>query len=118
MKPWPEDGSTVSVEELLPPVITAIRALYRLEQVSFEAAYDGYSFDDCSVAAVCLQPDEKLSKENLEASLEHGRDPLQVTVEIAFQLGFIQGRRSLKKEVGVLRELLSLYIDNLPELGL
>lgn len=82
------------METLLSPVKKSLLQLYQLKRTKREGAeYDGYLMH-YSVAATSLPPNENLSKEGLEYSSEQGRDPLDVILGIAFQLGYSNAKVS------------------------
>lgn len=97
MKQWPEKG-VVPFEELVPPLKDVVSQLYGLDVLDDKAEYLGYEFTG-KIAATCLQPDEQLGREGLEQAEEQGREPIDVILGIAVQLGFIQGQRDAERSI-------------------
>ena len=97
LKQWPDDGSTVSFDEIAEPIIDVIKFAYSLERKNKGKSipYDGYDIGK-SIKHVSLSPDESLCADNL--SFEND-SPLKIIIGIAIQLGIEQGKRIATKEI-------------------
>lgn len=93
---WPKSPSECAAfEQLTEPILKALRFAYTLKRKNenVRIPWTGLGIGpDC--AATCLCPEDALSKDSLAWALdEHGRDALEVIVQLAVQLGIEQGRR-------------------------
>lgn len=104
MKTWPEKGN-VRFDELIGPVLDAVKQLYDFRLKADHASYEGYDYTN-DLAHVLPQPDVQLSREGIGHDVERGREPIQTLLQIAFHLGYIQGIRVEKKNSEVYRKLL------------
>ena len=65
-----------------------------------------------SLRATCFEFHEKVSAESLRYDEEEqGRDPLEVIIAIAVQLGIEQGRRVVLQEDGGAKEMTRHYLE-------
>jgi len=96
-KPWPKDNKTVSFDEIVKPLRDAVDQLYVLKRVNkgMDVHWDGLDIGEAE--KVCsFSPDEKLSDAQLTYDdEEQGRDPMEVLLGLAVQLGIEQGRRTV-----------------------
>ena len=94
-KPWPNNGQTVSFQDMVKPIVDAISFAYQLQRQnkSTDIPWSGLDIGN-DLKATCFNPDERLSAEQLNYSNEdQGRTALEEIVGIAVQLGMEQGRR-------------------------
>jgi len=113
MKKWPEKG-VVPFDELVSPLKDVVSQLYGLDVLDDKAEYLGYEFTG-KIAATCLQPDEQLSREGLEYAEEQGREPIDVILGIAVQLGFIQGQRDAERSISNIESFIDTSLENMKE---
>lgn len=100
MKQWPDKNKAANFNELSEPICKAIRFAYQLtrQNEGVSIPWKGLTIGERELAT-CFQPDERLSKEQLEYDDENqGRDALDVLVGLAIQLGIEQGRRMTTRE--------------------
>ena len=114
LKQWPENGDMVDIEELVDPVVKAIRFAYTISRRNKgrDIPYDGLDIGKES-KAVCNGPETKLSNYMLERSMENGRNALTELVHLAVLLGYEQGRRSLIAENTALHLMKDTIIESL-----
>lgn len=101
MRAWPSDGSTVDFGDLVEPLRTALGFCYSLtrKNATEDVPYDGYDIGD-SIKHVCFSADERLTAFQMSYDeTEQGRDAAEVILSLAVQLGYEQGRRSVREEL-------------------
>lgn len=100
MKKWPEDGSTVRLEELVNPVVRAYHDTIKDDIYVYEIGipWGGYSKGEDDLV-VTHDIDWDLSGEGLSYHLDRDRDWIYMLFSTAVSLGIEQGRRVAKKEV-------------------
>ena len=112
-KDWTDDGKPIWFEDLVDPVVEAIRYAYKLERQN-----DGQDipWNGPSAARDELVSDMDhavaLTAKHLEFNLEdQGRDALVTLVSIAVKLGIEQGRRIVKNEFEykLAKQIIKLY---------
>lgn len=100
MKKWPEDNKPAGFDDLVLPVVQTVKAAYWYEKkpLKFGLTYNGLPLTSCEILATSLTISEKLSAENMKYDEEEqGREPLEVLIGIAVQLGIEQGLRISKE---------------------
>jgi hypothetical protein len=113
---WPKNPSQCAdFEQLTEPILKALRFAYQLERKNKNMRIPWTGLDtgpDC--AATCLAPEEALSKDALAWALdEHGREALEVIMQVALQLGIEQGRRLALNKMKERLCLPLVYMDSL-----
>jgi len=98
MKQWPKEiTETAGYEDLIDPVRNAFDQLYtKRRKKAKSATYDGFPTTEAHIVS---QPSVRLSEESLEQEAFQGRDPLDVILNIAFNLGMEQGQRALRNDL-------------------
>jgi hypothetical protein len=95
MKQWPKSDKPASFDDVVGPLVRAVRFAYDLKRKNSDKdiPYTGYDIGrDC--AANCLGATTKLSAKSLRYNDEdQGRDVLETIIELAIQIGIEQGRR-------------------------
>lgn len=88
---WPRDtNKCVNFEQLVDPLIESARHLLKVEWDGKDVPYEGYPLGQ----AGSFDPDERLKAEQIRYDdEEQGRDPLNVMISLAVQVGIEQGRR-------------------------
>jgi hypothetical protein len=82
--------STVSFEDLIGPVKKSLLTLYTLKRTTArDGKYDGYG-NHGTILATSFDPDEQLDPSGLRYDRERGRQPIDVILRVAFQLGYSQ----------------------------
>jgi len=118
MTSWPKDGTEMSFYELTAPVIDALKQVYDFEACrypSVDVHWNGPELPK-SMRATCLLYDERLTAESLRYDEEEqGRDPLEVIIGIAVQLGIEQGRRIHKKDLTLDIKMAKLLVQDLEQ---
>lgn len=112
MTKWPKNGRHMCFVKLTEPVYLAIREAYSLtlQEYGESIKWTGPELPQ-SMGATCLPYDELLTREQLEYDeQDQGRDPLEVIVGIAVQLGMEQGRRLAKEDLKTSLELLDMSV--------
>lgn len=97
--PWPDDGGHLDFEELVRPVVHAIRFAYDLYRRDRRRniPWRGPEIVDIGTLACCPTITERLKARRLACAEEdQGRDTLEEIVAAAIQLGIEQGRRVAK----------------------
>ena len=113
--PWPEDGRTASYSELHGEFRALLGEAFTIEDKPIAGKaipYDGHDVGESELVSN-FHVRDRLTKEYLDDDLEdQGRDRLDVLLNIWFQFGMEQGRRSLKRDgVGSCVEMLQLVTD-------
>lgn len=93
MKDWPEDGSPADFVDLVTPLVEVFEKLYEIgwENTDEDIVYDGYEIDDLHI---CIAAEESFTSENLHwQQSDQGREPIEILLAIAVQLGIKQGRK-------------------------
>ena len=115
MTNWPKNDKHMSFSKLTDPVYRAIRRAYTLTPNDYGESikWTGPELPE-SMRATCFSYAEKLTREQLEYDeQDQGRDPLEVIVGIAVQLGIEQGRRLAKEDLETPLELLDMAVSML-----
>jgi hypothetical protein len=115
MENWPKDNETVSFWNLTGPVCFAIRQAYELVPKDYgkKIVWSGLTLPK-NMKVTSLEFDERLIRKQLEYEEEdQGRDPLEVIVGIAVQLGIEQGRRLNEKDKVPIVDLMKIAISML-----
>lgn len=113
IKKWPPDDGTVNFDELVKPVVKAIRFAYscRRKNEKKDIPYDGY--DRPSLLACCLTVESTLAAANLDYDKTvQGRSALDILVGLAVQLGYEQGYRKAQEEVKLLQLVIGIKGDS------
>lgn len=92
MKKWPKNNKAADFDELCKPVIKAVKEAYNLKRKEKDIKWTGLPIGQTE-AAGCPEFSEALSAEGLAYHGERGREPIDVIISIAIQLGIEQGRR-------------------------
>ena len=94
MTDWPSSDGILSFEDLTNPICEAIRTIYTLKKHDYgDIKWTGPALPKF-LAVTCLTFDERLTKAMLDYDAEdQGREPLEVLVGMAVQLGMEQERR-------------------------
>lgn len=94
MTDWPADDCNLSFWELTNPVCAALKKIYSLKRKNHgDVEWTGPSTPKF-LLSTSLTFEERLSKDMLDYDEhEQGRDPLEILVGIAVQLGMEQERR-------------------------
>lgn len=118
MVDWPTDDRNLSFWELTNPVCAAIKKIYSLKRKNHgDIEWTGPSTPEF-LLSTSLTFEERLSKTMLDYDEhEQGRDPLEILVGIAVQLGMEQERRikacsTDQGLVEIARSLLKRYGSN------
>jgi len=96
---WRPDGEPEKLENIVIPLKRTLKDLiFSLKGRSpvKDLFYDGFTLGDNELVS-SLPPDQSLSFKNLCREKQQGRDPLDIILGIAVQLGIEQGRRIYKK---------------------
>ena len=115
MSDWPKNNETARFSDLTGPVVNLVRQAYSLKlnapTFTHGLKWRGPSLPE-SMGATCLEFSDAVSAEQLRHdTADQGRDPLEVIVGIAVQLGIEQGRR-----LGLERKIKSSYRERLTEI--
>lgn len=95
LKKWPSDGSPLSAEEIVVPVMSAFKRAHAVSPpIRGAAPYDGLELGRDS-AATCSYPDDK-----------GAGDPIERWFLLVFQLGVEQGRRLVESDPTTVAALL------------
>lgn len=108
MKEWPGDNKTVPFDEIVGPLKKALKFAYSFERINKgkDIPWTGLNIGKRE-RGTCLPPDESLLAEQLVYNKDdQGRDPLDVLLGIAVQLGIEQGRRITLQKI---KESLPLF---------
>ena len=106
MKKWPKDLTKVAYfDDLSGPIVKALKFVIRNRGVKIAddiiIPYKGYNIGEDDLACA-FNPVEKLSTERRNYDRdEQGRDIYDLIVGIAIQLGIEQGRRILRRTMGL-----------------
>jgi hypothetical protein len=110
---WPENDAAAVFDTLTEPVADLVRQAYSLKRkaaIKKGLDWKGPSLP-WSLRASCLPFEEKLNAENLRYDdEEQGRDPLEVIIGIAVQLGIEQGRRISAEPIADKEEMVGHYL--------
>lgn len=92
MKPFPKELTELpAVEELTGPLKAALKRFYTMRRTKEQSApYEGYALH-YSVSHCSPQPDAELSEKNVKYHADRGRDPLDIILGLAVQLGISTG---------------------------
>ena len=95
---WPEDKSKCAkFDELVEPVLDAIRQAYRLERTQETGIeWKGLPCTEPHLLAMCLDHRYQLDEDGLKYHHDQGRDPLHAIISVAVRLGMEQGIRLCK----------------------
>ncbi len=95
MKEWPGNGEPVRFQEIIEPLLEALRFGYKLERQNEgrDIPWNGFNIGKYS-SYLCGSPEQQLTATELQR-LEEGPsyDLAEVLMRIAVQLGIEQGRR-------------------------
>ncbi len=110
-KKWPKDPKqTVRFADLAEPVHKAISFAYTLKRKNHgkDVPWSGFDIGE-SMKACCLSPHEALTKDNLAYDKNNqDRDPMNILIGIAIQIGIEQGRRIQLEEIDSYLSLASI----------
>lgn len=118
MTNWTEDDKEINFEDLVKPVIYAIKQVYILDRRGHGICDVKWVGPDLpkSMRATCPPYDKRLTAESLRYDEEEqGRDPLEVIIGIAVQLGIEQGRRIHKKDLTFDIKMAKLLVQGLEQ---
>lgn len=110
MKEWPEDKKEVSFEELVEPVVDAIKQYYKLipkHKKIQSISWNGYNIGD-EEKSKCFNPEERLNVRNLK---EYKEEPLNVIIGIGILTGMEQGRRLFFNKMKDKKEAVLMYLE-------
>jgi hypothetical protein len=105
MMEWPRDpNQCVSFTDITGPLVDSARRLLKVEWDGKDVPYEGFPLG-LEMQAGSFNPDEKLKAEQIRYDDEdQGRDPLEVMIGIAVQVGIEQGRRIDRQKNGARTE--------------
>jgi len=97
---WRSDGEPEKLRDIVIPLKRTLKDLIssmKSYSTSKDLFYDGFTLGDNELIT-CLPPDQSLTFKNLcKEKKDQNRDPFDVILGIAVQLGIEQGRRIYKK---------------------
>jgi len=110
MKKLPKYDILLNYSDVMDPIKRALKIAIKQGGSIYETGikYKGYDLAIEELATV-LSPDEALSAEILKYTKEdQGRDVYDAILNITFCLGIEQGRRMLRRNLDILRDLLDM----------
>lgn len=115
---WPAEGKTAYFDDLVQPILKAIRFAYRTtrKNENKDIKWTGLPLTLTSILAGCPQIEDHLTAESLDYDKnDQGRSALEVLVGCAVQLGIEQGTRMERERnrtaLMLLRSVSSLLED-------
>jgi len=114
MKKWPSKNKVVDVEDLVSPIMRAIKKHYNLVPKHKEIQDIPWSGYDIGKGAKATMSNAKnqLTAKNLKHQIEQGRDPLNTIINLCVVTAIEQGRRIHKEELRIRKGILLLQLED------